>query len=393
MARLIVHKELVDDFGKLAALCPFGAIVPGHEGAEIDGRCRMCLVCVRRSEGRVTLEEDAKGPAEGWDGIAVFAETEGGRLHPVGLELLGKAGLMAARSGQKVLAVAVGHGLDGAADELRHYGAGGVVLYDDAAFAHYRVDTYTAALHDFVMAERPGTVLIGATTLGRSLAPRLAARLRTGLTADCTVLDMEEDGSLIQTRPAFGGNIMATIKTPAHRPQMATVRYKVMDMPERSKEASGLVVRAAVTDGMRRSGIEVLEARPKEKVVDLTEADAIVVAGRGIKSQADMAIVGRLADALHAQVAATRPLIEAGWQDPRRQIGLSGRTVKPRLIVTCGVSGSVQFAAGMRGSGRIVAINSDADASIFDISHIGIVGDLYEVVPRLTRMIEDGRAI
>ncbi|HNZ08318.1 MAG TPA: electron transfer flavoprotein subunit alpha/FixB family protein [Bacillota bacterium] len=393
MARLVVHSELIDDFEELAALCPFGAIVMGPKGATVDERCRMCLVCTKRSEGRITLEEDAKGPAEGWDGIAVFAETEGGRLHPVGLELLGKAAEMAARSRQKVLAVAVGHGLEDAAEELRHYGTARVVLYDDPAFADYRVDSYTSALFDFVRIYRPGTVLVGATPLGRSLAPRLAARLRTGLTADCTVLDMLEDGSLIQTRPAFGGNIMATIRTPAHRPQMATVRYKVMDMPARRAKATGEIIRASVTDRMRGSGIEVLEVRPKEKVVDLTEADAIVVAGRGLKSQADMALIGRLADALNAQVAATRPLIEAGWQDPRRQIGLSGRTVKPRLIITCGVSGSVQFAAGMRGSGKIVAINSDANASIFDIAHLGIVGDLYEVVPRLTDMIEDGRAI
>lgn len=412
MARLVIHKELIEDFKALAKLCPFGAIVEGPVigavGAEdaagaasaegsygpmIDDRCRMCMICVKKSGGQVTLEEEAKGSFEGWRGIAVFAEQDEGRLHPVSLELIGKARELADKSGQDVSAVVIGYGLEGITGELTHYPVDLVMLYDDRAFQHFRVDSYTTAFEGYVRANRPGTILVGATPLGRNLAPRLAARLRTGLTADCTILDMTAEGALIQTRPAFGGNIMARIKTPAHRPQMATVRYKVMDMPQRSEAKREIpVTRAVVTGAMRASGIDVKEVRPKERVIDLTEADVIVVAGRGLKSPADMVLVQKLADALGAQVAGTRPLIEAGWQDPRRQIGLSGRTVKPKLIITCGVSGSVQFAAGMQGSDKIIAINSDRNASIFNIAHLGIVGDLYEVVPELTKRLLDGRS-
>ncbi len=392
MAKLVVHDELVIEPSKLALLCPFGAIDASSGGVSINAACRMCMICVKKSAGAITLEEDGAQGLEDRTGIAVFTELEGGLIHPVSLELAGKARSLANKLGWPVYAAVIGHGAAKAAAEMLHYGVDQAYAYDSPAFEHFRIEPYTAAFCDFLEKVRPSAVLVGATHVGRNLAPRTAARLNTGLTADCTGLELEADGSLIQTRPAFGGNIMARIKTPSHRPQMATVRYKVMQAPERAIEPSGSVKIVEVTEEMLHSGIKITGSRPKEKVIDLTEADRIIVAGRGVRGPKDMAMIQALADALGAQVATTRPLIEAGWQDPRRQIGLSGRTVKPKLIITCGVSGSVQFVAGMASADRIIAINTDEDAPIFSVAHLEIVGDIYEVVPRLTELIKRRRA-
>ena len=387
MAKLVVHDALVTDPAKLASLCPFSAIELSSNSVTINDTCRMCMICVKKSAGAITLEEECAAGLEARKGIAVFTELEGGLIHPVSFELSGKARSLADNLGWPVYAAVIGQGATKAAAEMLHYGVDQAYAYDNPAFEHFRIEPYTAAFCDFLEKLRPSAVLVGATHVGRNLAPRTAARLNTGLTADCTGLELETDGSLIQTRPAFGGNIMARIKTPSHRPQMATVRYKVMQAPERAQKPSGRVEIVKVTEGMLLSGINITGSRPKERVIDLTEADRIIVAGRGVRGPNDMAMIQALADALGAQVATTRPLIEAGWQDPRRQIGLSGRTVKPKLIITCGVSGSVQFVAGMAGADRIIAINTDEDAPIFSVAHLGIVGDIYEVVPRLTELI------
>ncbi|MBN2151098.1 MAG: electron transfer flavoprotein subunit alpha/FixB family protein, partial [Candidatus Lokiarchaeota archaeon] len=214
----------------------------------------------------------------------------------------------------------------------------------------------------------------------------------TGLTADCTVLDMQPNTDLDQIRPAFGGNIMAHIRTPNNRPQFATVRYKIFDAPQPCEPKQGAsVVECDIADEKLASRIIVHEILPKQKAKAIEDAEIIVVAGRGVKKQEDLAMIQGLADALGAQMATTRPLIEAGWADPMKQIGLSGRTVKPKLIITCGVSGSIQFRAGMSGSDLIVAINTDEKAPIFSIAHHAVIGDLYKVVPELTsRLKSDG---
>ncbi len=236
-------------------------------------------------------------------------------------------------------------------------------------------------------------MLVGATTVGRSLAPRVAARFRTGLTADCTILDMKENSDLVQIRPAFGGNIMAQIVNPNHRPQLATVRYKVMDAPCRSDEISGKINVEYMDKNKFKSGIDVLKVTKKEVEVGISDADVIVAVGRGVKSEKDMDMIKELADLLGAQVAVTRPLVEAGWADAKLQIGLSGRTVKPKLIITCGISGAVQFAAGMNNSDVIVSINNDPKASIFNVAHYGIIGDLYEVIPKLIEDIKNDQGV
>ena len=219
-------------------------------------------------------------------------------------------------------------------------------------------------------------MLFGGTTIGRSLAPRLAARFKTGLTADCTILDVGENTDLDQIRPAFGGNIMAHINTPNHRPQFATVRYKIFNAPEKVENPSGKVTICDIEKDKLKSNINVIETKVKNKVVGIEEAEVVVVVSRAFKKAEDIKMAEKLAELIGGQVAGTRPTIEAGWIDPRKQIGLSGRTVKPKLIITCGVSGAVQFVAGMKSSDYIIAINQDENASIFDVAHLSLIGEI-----------------
>ena len=229
---------------------------------------------------------------------------------------------------------------------------------------------------------------MGATNLGRQLAPRVAARCRTGLTADCTVLAMKDSTDLVQIRPAFGGNIMAQIVTPFTRPQFCTVRYKVFPEPHPSEVPSGEIVPMAVTAEMLKSAITVLSSQKKPTDVDISEADVIVAVGRGASSETARTLAKELADALGGVVACTRPLIEDGIFDAKHQIGLSGRTVKPKLIFCLGISGAVQFSAGMKSSDCIIAINTDPQAPIFDVAHYCIEGDVNEILPRLIQKIK-----
>lgn len=395
---LKIHNEKVtpETAAALRDICPFGAIEYNNSQLSVNGGCKSCKICVRKGPAGVMTWEDEPSPRSGvdkslWRGIAVYGEMQNGRLHPVTLELIGKARSLAAVTGHPVYAVLVGSGLDATAEEVLHYGVDSVFVYDDEVFENVMISPYTAALYDFITRRRPSSVLVGATSWGRSLAPRVAARCGTGLTADCTLLEMKENTDLVQIRPAFGGNIMAQIVTPAHRPQFCTVRYKIFSAPARSDSASGSIVKMAVTPEMRRSGTEVLEVSPKPAVTDISDAEIIVACGRGFSKEADLAPAAELAELLGGQLAGTRPLVEKGWLDPRRQIGLSGRTVKPKLIITLGISGSVQFAAGMKNSDLIIAVNRDPAAAIFDIAHVCIEGDMYEILPQLIAKIKEAR--
>jgi len=246
---------------------------------------------------------------------------------------------------------------------------------------------YAEAFEDFIRKVQPSSIMVGATNLGRSLAPRVAARFRTGLTADCTILQMKKNTDLVQIRPAFGGNIMAQIVTPNHRPQFCTVRYKIFTAPKRQDKALGEVVSMKLDHNNLKSSTEVLAVKKGVKEMDISEADIIVAVGRGVKTQTDLVMIENLAYALKAKIACTRPLIESGWFDAKRQIGLSGRTVKAKLIIAIGISGAIQFTAGMNNSECIIAINKDKTAPIFDVAHYGIVGDFYDIIPDLIAKI------
>jgi len=395
MAELRIHQERLDEDGirQLIDICPFGAISCRDGKVEIDSGCRMCRLCVKKGPGGAVEYMETQEPGinkDEWRAVAVYVEYNGKAVHPVTFELIGKARELAAVTGHPVYALFMGYQVGEKAEELLAYGVDQVFVYDRKELEHFSVLTYANVFADFITRIRPSSILVGATNAGRSLAPRVAARFRTGLTADCTVLEMKENTDLVQIRPAFGGNIMAQIVTPKNRPQFCTVRYKIFSAPPVTKEPSGTIRTMEVTEDMIDRRIRVEEIIHKPKEIDISEAEVIVAGGRGVKSQADLEIIRELAAALDAQLACTRPLIECGWFDARRQIGLSGRTVKPKLIITIGISGSVQFAAGMRGAECIIAINTDRKAPVFDIANIGLVGDWYEILPRLLKTVKEG---
>lgn len=382
-------REIFEQFNDI---CPFGAFSFEDEKLDVTAACKMCKLCLRKGpEGYVTLEEDKvveKVDKDAYKSIAVYVDHVEGAIHPVTLELIGKARELAAVIHHPVYALFIGHNVEAKAEELLHYGVDKVFVYDDERLKHFVMGPYANAFSDFIEKVKPSSILVGATNAGRSLAPRVAARFRTGLTADCTILEMKENTDLVQIRPAFGGNIMAQIVTENNRPQFCTVRYKIFTAPERTEEASGEVVTMAMEDEKYNGVIQIKQIIKKEKGIDISEADVIVAVGRGVKSEGDLEMVREFADAIGAEMACTRPNVENGWFDPRRQIGLSGRTVKPKIIITLGVSGSVQFAAGMQNSDYIVAVNNDPGASIFNIAHCGIVGDIYEIVPQLMELVK-----
>lgn len=331
--------------------------------------------------------------------IFVYIEMEGGKVADVSLELLTKGRELATTLGVKLEAVVLGHNLAGIEKELAKYGADTVWVADDPLFSPFRTLPHTAVLCGLIGQEKPQIALFGATPVGRDFAPRVSSALHSGLTADCTQLEIgdhkdaktgtEYKNLLYQIRPAFGGNIMAQIAIRRSRPQFATVRYRVMDRAERVQNPTGSVVKCTVTDDMARSRIRILSSEVIKKQKTIDEEDILVVAGRGVRSEKDVAMCRRLAEALGGQLAFTRPMVENGFGDQMHQIGLSGRTVRPRLIITCGVSGAIQFTSCMKDAECIVAINSDPEAQIFKTAHYCIVDDLYQVVPRLTALVQN----
>ena len=391
MGKLIINHHLItaENARTLVDICPFGAISYADGKLDISSGCKMCKMCVRKSGGLVTYEEEVKSIDKSlWRGICVYADCTGGSIHRVTFELIGKAKELARVTGHPVYVLAIGSNLTDCAQQLQHYGVDSIFVYDHPAFADFRIEPYTEAFCHFIETRKPSSILVGATNLGRQLAPRVAARCRTGLTADCTVLEMKENTDLVQIRPAFGGNIMAQIVTPNTRPQFCTVRYKVFSEPKREEAVSGSVVTMEITEAMLHSAIEVCSTLEKPKDVDIAEAEVIVAVGRGASGETMRAYAEELANLLGGVVACTRPLVEGNVYDAKHQIGLSGRTVKPKLIFTLGISGAVQFAAGMKSSDCIVAINSDPAAPIFDVAHYCVVGDVNEIVPKLIAKIK-----
>jgi len=390
MAGIVWNQKACTLCGLCVEQCPFKAIEIKDGRIEIGAGCRMCRICVKNCpEKALSLEDKPKTGVDksAWKGILVFGEVEDGALHPVTLELIGKARELSAGR-QPVYAVLASED-EKLAHELTWYGVEKVLVYSHKELAHFICELYANMLEDAIARLKPAVVLVGATPLGRSLAPRTATRLKTGLTADCTRLELRENSDLVQIRPAFGGNIMAQIVTPNTRPQFATVRYKVMEAAKRLDAPAGEVVSCALPEEKLISRASVVKAEAKPAAADISQADVLVVGGRGLKKKEDLALLENLAEKLGGQLAVTRPLVEAGWADQARQIGLSGRTVRPRLIMTFGVSGAIQFAAGMNGSETIVAVNTDPEAPIFSIAHVGVVGDLYEVLPAFEAALEE----
>jgi electron transfer flavoprotein alpha subunit len=398
MGKLRIHQDLINEevAEKLVKLCPFGSIEYKDGKIDIDAGCKMCRLCVKKGPNGVIEFVEEQGPKvdkSAYKGIAVYVDHSEGEIHPVTYELIGKAKELAEKVKYPVYCIFLGYQILESAERLLYYGVDKVFIYDYLELEHFRIEPYAAAFEDFINNVKPSTILVGATTIGRSLAPRIAARCRTGLTADCTMLDIKENSDLVQIRPAFGGNIMAQIITPNSRPQIATVRYKIMTAPGHTKEPHGEIVVCSMDVARFESDIEVVKVTKKAAEENISESEIIVVAGRGIKTQKDMSLAYELAEVLGGNFAGTRPMVEAGWIDAKKQIGLSGRTVKPKLIITLGISGAVQFTAGMKSADYIFAINRDPKAAIFSVAHYGIIGDIYEIVPKLIENIKKEKGL
>ncbi len=394
--RINQSKITPDVAESLCKLCPFSAIEYDGRELKINSACKMCKMCVKKGPaGVIEYVEDAKKETVDkslWQGVAVYADVTGGKIHPVAFELLGKARELASVTGHPVLALLFCEEDKGFSQQLLGAGADRVYVYASPMFASFSVTTYTNAFAHFIDTVRPSSVLIGATNIGRSLAPRIACRFRTGLTADCTQLEMKENTDLVQIRPAFGGNIMARIITPNTRPQFCTVRYKVFSAPKKGEKTTGEIIHCSVDPHWQDTRVTVHKTEEKPTGTDISTADIIVAVGRGVKTADHIARVKAFADRIGATLACTRPLVESGLMKATRQIGLSGKTVAPKLIITLGISGAVQFAAGMKGSECIIAVNSDPNAPIFNVAHYCLVGDLFEVLDKLEEKLTGGDA-
>jgi electron transfer flavoprotein alpha subunit len=325
--------------------------------------------------------------------IFVFAELREGELRECSLELLGEGRRLADKLHQELAAVVFGDDPSGLCRPLISHGADRVYMVDDANLGFYRTETYTALLTAIVTRYRPSILLLSATTTGRDLAPRLAARLGTGLTADCTSLEIEEEtGVLLQNLPAWGGKMMAEIKTPDHRPQMATVRPHVMRKQEPDPDREGEVIEIPVQINPRGIPVKRLKVVKEEQpTTSIEQAEIVVAGGRGLQGPEQFAIIEELADVLGAAVGASRAAVDEGWTSHLCQVGQTGKTVRPKIYVACGISGAIQHCIGMEGSGTIVAINKDREAPIMRIADYALVGDLFQIVPALIQAVRTKR--
>lgn len=391
MASIKVHLEKCTGCTLCVRACAFGAIHMADRKAVIDmAKCTLCGACVAACKFSALELEKAAGPARdlsAYRDVWVFCEQKRGAVQSIAFELLGEGRKLADKLGVKLCAVLLGSDMEEAAAMLGERGADKVYLVDNPALKDYQDDPYTAVLVKLVEEYKPEAILCGATTIGRSLISRVAIKTNAGLTADCTGLDVDtKERLLLQTRPAFGGNIMATIVAPNHRPQMATVRHKVMkEAPVQPGRTAEIVsnVYPLETFASRTKLLEVVAE--VTSTVNLSEADIIVAGGRGMGSKENFARLEELAKVLGGAVGASRSAVDADWIPYSHQVGQTGKTVCPKLYFACGISGQIQHLIGMQSSKTIVAINKDPDAPIFKVATYGIVGDANEILPALTR--------
>jgi electron transfer flavoprotein alpha subunit/NAD-dependent dihydropyrimidine dehydrogenase PreA subunit len=388
-----VEVDLCSGCKRCVRACPYSAIEMREGKAYILDRCTSCGACLQVCKEKA-LQTDVK-PREIPDftdrkGVWVFAEQREGRLNRVALELLGKAQELGETLDQSVSALLLGDRVADLTGTLIEFGAETVYLAEDEALKDYRTNAYTKVIEELVKAYKPNVLLLGATHVGRDLAPRVSRRVEVGLTADCTELTVDpEEGILLQTRPAFGGNVMATIANRYSRPQMATVRSGVMQA-RRKAGAKGDVIRHDVSLAENEIGTRVLEVvREKKKRANLSEAKVVVAGGRGVGDADGFRVLEELAGVLGGEMAGTRVAVEEGWIPADRQVGQTGQSVRPELYIACGISGAIQHRAGMMNSRYIIAVNKDPRAPIFQVADWGIVGDLHDVVPEMIEALKN----
>lgn len=385
---LRVNRDECTGCGLCIDVCPFGSLSLDDEGiAVVDETCTACGACLPECpvEALSLPEREAEEvDLSAYRGVWFWVEQFRGQACSISWEMAGKGRELADELGTTLTACVLGEGVEHIAQQAIYYGADRVFLVDDPTLSVYRTDPYAAVLVDLVRKYKPEVFILGASSRGRDLAGSVATKLRTGLTADCTELTIDPETRLLrQTRPAFGGNIMATILCPRHRPQMATVRHRVFEMPEMDTSRQGQIIRERAVMGEDEIASKVVDFIAQEGAVNLADAKVIVSGGRGVGGPDGFAPIRELAEVLGGAVGASRAAVDAGWIPYAHQVGQTGRTVRPDLYIACGISGAIQHLAGMKTSRCIVAINTDPEAPIFQVAHYGIVGDLFEVVPAL----------
>jgi len=375
--------------------CPYEAITMDGKLAVIDfDKCTLCGACVESCKFEAILlrrEEEVKQDISGYKDVWVIAEQKKGEIQSVTYELLGKGQELAEKLDVDLCAVLLGSKIQSKCNELIWRGAKKVYLVEAPELELYQNEPYANIISELINQHKPEIVLCGATSIGRSLVSRVAVKIDAGLTADCTGLDIDEERRLLlQTRPAFGGNIMATIICPNHRPQMSTVRHKVMKEAEVDKSIKGEIVKQDFDKKMLSSKTKVIDVVEEEgQGVNLAEADIIISGGRGLGKPESFALLEELAEVMGGAVGASRAAVDSDWIAYSHQVGQTGKTVCPKIYISCGISGQIQHLAGMSSADIIIAINKDPDAPIFEVANYGIVGDLYDVLPALTKKLKE----
>lgn len=413
MAVKVIKKNCIG-CGLCVQTCPFEALQLVEGIVEVDpDKCTNCGDCVevcpasalelneppekmsdnevKEVEKREKIVKKIKRELEDYRGVWVFIEQFRGEIAPVSFELLGEGRKLADNLQTKLCGVLLGSGVEKLAEQALWYGADKVYLMDDPVLKDYRTETYAAGLVRLSQKYKPEIILMGATTMGRDLSGAVATELETGLTADCTELSIDESsGYLFQTRPAFGGNIMATIVCRHHRPQMATVRPRVMAMPEKDTGRTGEVVKENLGITEENVLVKVVDViKEKKAATYLDKAEIIVAGGKGVGNKENFKLLKELADLLGGTIGASRAAVEAGWIGQEYQVGQTGVTVRPKVYFAFGISGAIQHLVGMQTSDVIVAVNTDPDAPIFKVATYGIVGDLLQVVPAMTKAFKE----
>jgi electron transfer flavoprotein alpha subunit/NAD-dependent dihydropyrimidine dehydrogenase PreA subunit len=393
MALLEINKEECIGCGACVDVCPFGALALVGDIVEVDEQCTACGACLDVCPvDALSLPERPEAAAEGleaYQGVWVWIEQFSGEACSISWEMVGKGRQLADQRGAALTACVLGHNVEPVAKQAIAYGADRVFWVDDPSLAVYRTRPYAEVLVHLVRQYKPEIFLLGASSRGRDLAGSVATQLYTGLTADCTDLDIDPETNLLrQTRPAFGGNIMATIICPNYRPQMSTVRHRVFEMPAADPARQGQIVAIEPLMDEEEIATRVVDFIEEQGQVNLADAKIIVSGGRGVGGPEGFEPVRQLAEALGGAVGSSRAAVDAGWIPYAHQVGQTGRTVRPDLYIACGISGAVQHLAGMGTSKIIVAINKDPEAPIFSVANYGIVGDLFQVVPALTEQLK-----
>ena len=391
---IIIDDDLCTGCGSCVDSCPFGAIELTNNKAKILPVCTLCGACVEVCPMEAIVLERVKDISKKVDftqykGVWVIAEHYKNKIHNVAFQLLGKGRELSNALGVHLTLVILGANFDEKLDDFSQYGMDEIIYVKSPILKDYYSDLYAKVLSELIVGHKPEIILIGATPTGRDFAPRVAKKLNAGLTADCTGLEINpETKNLLQTRPTFGGNIMATIRTPSSRPQMATVRPGIFKVPEKIKK--DVKVRKIDYSFKEEDSVSkiVKIVNTSKTPVNLHDAKIIVAGGRGVGSKENFKLIEDLASVLGAELGGSRITIELNWLDPDRQIGQTGVTVSPKLYIACGISGAIQHIVGMENSDIIVAINKDPDAPIFHFAHYGIIGDLHEIIPMLIEEIK-----